>query len=144
MSSRRLRGGAPDGASGGGQPPVKQERGTAQPAPPAQPEPRAAGMFIGSPSRIDSAHTTTFSEWLGHVVVADLAEFYLVIGTLVEVRDDWLVFVDADLHDHREANSTKEVYCLETRQLGVRVNRRQVAVPRRQIVALSRLADVVA
>ena len=48
MSSRRLRGGAPDGASGGGQPPIKQVLGTAQPAPPAQPEPRAARKFFGS------------------------------------------------------------------------------------------------
>ena len=76
MSSRRLRGGAPNGASGGEddrpqgeaapsgtaespqpdaaqrrqpiEPPVKQELGTAQPASPAQPEPRAAGKFFGS------------------------------------------------------------------------------------------------
>ena len=77
MSSRRLRGGAPDSASGGeddrpqgeaapggaaespqpaaaqrrppiGQSPVKQDLGTAKPAPPAKLEPRAAGRFFGN------------------------------------------------------------------------------------------------
>ena len=48
----------------------------------------------------------------------------------------------ADLHDHREANSTKEVYALESRQIGVRVNRQRVAIPRQQLVAISLLDDL--
>jgi hypothetical protein len=78
------------------------------------------------------------------VVVVDLAEQYLVIGTLAEIHESHLVLVDVDLHDHREANSTKDVYLIETRQLGVRVNRRRVVLPRANIIALSRLEDVVA
>ena len=46
MSSRRLRGGAPEARSGG-LTPDNQERGTAQPSLAARPEPREAGKFIG-------------------------------------------------------------------------------------------------
>jgi hypothetical protein len=85
-------------------------------------------------------------DWLaplvGQQVVADLGEFYLVLGTLVAATADSLEFRDAELHDHREANSTKEVYVLETRSLGIRANRARLWVPRRQLVAISRLADV--
>lgn len=85
-------------------------------------------------------------DWLaafvGRVVVCDLAEPYLVIGRLAACGPDHLAFEDADLHDHRESNSTKEVYAIESLKLGVRANRRRVAVPRRQLVAISLLDDV--
>lgn len=79
--------------------------------------------------------------YVGTVVVCDLDEFYLVIGRLEQASDDHLLFADADLHDHREANSTKDVYILESRKLGVRVNRHRLAVPRRRLVAISRLEE---
>ncbi len=88
------------------------------------------------------------SDWLrpyvGKVVIADLDELYMVIGTLIEIGADHLLFADADLHDHREANSTKEVYALESRKIGVRVNRTRVAVPLRRLVAISLLEDLCA
>jgi hypothetical protein len=80
--------------------------------------------------------------FIGQVVVADLDDHYLVIGTLAQVADDHLAFSQADLHDHREANSTKEVYVLESRTIGVRVNRLRLWVPRARLVAISALADV--
>ena len=79
---------------------------------------------------------------VGQLVVVDLDESYLVIGTLAAVDDDHLAFTEADLHDHREANCTKDVYLLETRQLGVRFNRKQVAIPRSRVLAISRLEDI--
>jgi hypothetical protein len=88
------------------------------------------------------------SAWLDpfidKVVIADLDELYLVIGTLASAGPDHLVFTDADLHDHREANSTKEVYALESRQIGVRVNRTRVVIPRSRLVAISLLEDLCA
>jgi hypothetical protein len=85
-------------------------------------------------------------DWLialrGQLMVADLDESYLVIGVLAEADGDCLVFTEADLHDHREANCTKDVYLIETLKLGVRANRRRVMVPRRRVVAISKLEDV--
>lgn len=79
---------------------------------------------------------------IGQLVVVDLDESYLVIGTLRTVDDHHLAFSEADLHDHRESNCTKDVYLLETRQLGVRFNRHQVAIPRARVLAISRLEDI--
>jgi hypothetical protein len=83
-----------------------------------------------------------YSAFLRQPVIIDLDAPYLAIGTLVAVDDDSVTLADCDLHDHREANSTKEVYAIESRQLGVRANRRQVVIPRERIVAVSLLADV--
>jgi hypothetical protein len=89
---------------------------------------------------------TVGDDWLtalrGQLVVADLDESYLVIGVLVEADEACLIFTDADLHDHREANCTKDVYLIETLKLGVRANRKRVVVPRRRMVAISRLEDI--
>lgn len=81
--------------------------------------------------------------YVGSVVVLDLAEPYLVIGRLERATPDVLVVADADLHDHRESNSSKEIYIIESRRFGVRANRSHVAIPRSQLVAISRLDEVV-
>jgi hypothetical protein len=88
--------------------------------------------------------TDWLKPYLGQLVVCDLDEFYLIIGTVAEVGPEHVVFTDADLHDHREANSTKEVYVLESRKIGVRVNRKRLAMPLRRLVAISRIDEVVA
>ncbi len=79
---------------------------------------------------------------IGQLLVVDLDESYLLIGTLSKVDDHHLAFTEADLHDHREANCTKDVYLLETRQLGVRFNRKHIAVPRSRVLAICRLEDI--
>ena len=79
---------------------------------------------------------------IGQLLVVDLDESYLLIGTLSTVDDHHLAFTEADLHDHREANCTKDVYLLETLQLGVRFNRKHVAVPRSRVLAICRLEDI--
>ena len=81
--------------------------------------------------------TDWLTPYIGQVVIADLDEFFMVLGTLQTVSADCLVFTEADLHDHREANSTKEVYAIESKKIGVRVNRTQVAIPRQRLVAIS-------
>lgn len=81
-------------------------------------------------------------EYRGELVVCDLADHYLIIGMLDQVGPHHLAFIEADLHDHREANSTKDVYLIETRKFGVRANRKQVSIPRPLLIAISRLDDV--
>ena len=53
----------------------------------------------------------------GHVVVVDLDESYIIIGTLESADANHLSLANVDLHDHSEANCTKEVYLLETKQI---------------------------
>ena len=70
-------------------------------------------------------------DFVDHMVVIDIGEYYLAIGRLAAFSEQHLSLVDADLHDQREGNSTKDVYVLESRKFGVRVNRKRVDLPRR-------------
>jgi hypothetical protein len=80
--------------------------------------------------------------FIGQLVVIDLDQSYLVIGRLVRAESTHLSLAEADLHDHQEANCSKEVYLLESRTLGVRANRTRVDIPRHRMLAISRLEDV--
>jgi hypothetical protein len=114
--------------------------------------PVAGALFDGHPPPVPptppappiaAAGDDWLSSFIGLVVVADLDDQYIVVGTLTAVAPDHLAFANADLHDHRESNSTKDVYVIESRKIGVRVNRHKLWIPRHRLVALSPLADVV-
>ena len=81
---------------------------------------------------------------VGERVVLDAASRYVFIGTMKAVHDQYAVLVDADAHDLRDTKSTRDLYVLDALQHGVSVNRRQVWVRLDEIVAISRLDDVVA
>ena len=87
-------------------------------------------------------------EWLqpmlGQLVVVDCDGPFLACGRLESASAQHLELVEADLHDLREGSSSREVYTLETRQLGVRVNRRRVSLPLARVIAVSRLDDATA
>ncbi len=82
-------------------------------------------------------------ELIGQTVVVDLRGEYVVLGTLLRF-DEWtLELRNADLHDLRDADSTRELYVAEARFTGVQRNRKRVLVTRGEVVAVSRLEDVV-
>lgn len=80
---------------------------------------------------------------LGEIVVLDLASPYVYLGRLVALSLEFLVLEEADCHDLRDTNTTREKYVLDCRRHGLGANRRQVWVNRREIVGISRLEDVV-
>ncbi len=79
----------------------------------------------------------------GQTVVLDLASPFVYVGRLAGVRGSFLVLEDADAHDLRDAQSTREKYVREIRQHGVHPNRGRVWVGLREIVGISRLEDVI-
>ena len=83
-----------------------------------------------------------FENMRGQIVVLDTQGTILYVGTLEAVAGDCLVLVNADVHDSTESRASKELYLLETRELGVRTNRRRVVVDRRVIISASLLTDV--
>ena len=83
-----------------------------------------------------------FDEFLGHPVVIDLTSPYVCIGTLAAAGAAFLDVRDADLHDFRDGRTTREVYVYDSARLGVRRNRARVLVRRSEVVALTRLSDV--
>jgi len=82
-------------------------------------------------------------EMIGQIVVVDLRGQYVVLGTLLRIDEQTLELRNADLHDLRDADSTRELYVAEARFTGVQRNRKRVLVVRAEVVAVSRLEDVV-
>jgi hypothetical protein len=79
----------------------------------------------------------------GQAIVIDAVSEYVFLGRLVDSDHRYLVLEDADVHDLRETNTTREFYVLEARQHGINANRKRVFVRRNEVVSVSRLDDVV-
>lgn len=80
---------------------------------------------------------------IGKLVAVDTNSSVLVIGRLLRVNADVLMLEDADLYDSSEAHSSKELYAINAKKLGVRVSRKRIYVLKDRIVAITRLDDFV-
>jgi hypothetical protein len=76
-------------------------------------------------------------------VVIDLKSPYVCLGTLHKIDDHFLEIRNADLHDLRDTQTTRELYVADSRHTGIKRNRRSVVLVRAEMVAISRLEDVV-
>jgi hypothetical protein len=84
-----------------------------------------------------------WQDLFGQVVVLDLASPYVYLGKLVEQQGDFLVLENADAHDLRDTQTTREQYIVACVGHGISANRRWTWVSLREIVGISRLADVI-
>jgi hypothetical protein len=82
-------------------------------------------------------------ELIGHAVVVDLRSTFVCIGKLQSCDERFLVLRNADLHDLRDTQTTRELYVADSRATGVKRNRKRVLLMRSEVVAISRLGDVV-
>jgi small nuclear ribonucleoprotein (snRNP)-like protein len=82
-------------------------------------------------------------EMIGLKVVVDLRDRYVCLGTLQRIDAHHLELRNADLHDLRDADTTRELYVAESRATGVKRNRKRVLLVRSEVIAVSRLEDVV-
>jgi small nuclear ribonucleoprotein (snRNP)-like protein len=80
---------------------------------------------------------------VGERVVVDLKEQFVCIGQLLGYDENFLELRNADLHDLRDTDTTRENYVAASRATGIKRNRKRVLVVRAEVVALSRLEDVV-
>jgi hypothetical protein len=81
-------------------------------------------------------------ELIGQAVVIDLHSSYVCLGTFVRADGEFLELADADLHDFRDSQATREVYVYDSARLGIRRNRAAVLIRRREVVGISRIRDV--
>ncbi|GIW83066.1 MAG: hypothetical protein KatS3mg105_4873 [Gemmatales bacterium] len=81
--------------------------------------------------------------FLNKTVVVDLRSPFVCLGTLVAVDGEYIELRDADFHDLRDTQSTRENYVAQARATGIKRNRKRVRVLRTEIVALCRIEDVV-
>lgn len=79
---------------------------------------------------------------IGEVVVIDMTSRYVCLGTLERVDNAFFALTDADLHDLRDGQATREIYVYESARLGIRRNRARVLIRRDEVVAIARFADV--
>lgn len=90
----------------------------------------------------DQAATRPLDDLLGEPVVLDLTSPYVCIGLLAGLDAAYFDLRDADLHDFRDGRTTREIYVYDSARLGIRRNRARVLVRRDEVVAVTRLADV--
>lgn len=83
------------------------------------------------------------AEFIGQKIVVDLRSTYVCIGTLAAWDEAFLELRDADFHDLRDTETSRENYIAESVATGIKRNRKKVVLFRAEVVAVSRLTDVV-
>ena len=84
-----------------------------------------------------------FEEYLNQKVVVDLSSRFVCIGKLTRFDDHFLELKNADLHDLRDTETTRELYVADSVATGVKRNRKRVIIRRSEVVAVSLLDEVV-
>ncbi len=82
-------------------------------------------------------------ELVGEKVVIDFEGSYVCLGTLLRVDERFLELKNADLHDLRDTQTTRENYVAASKRTGIKKNRKRVLIVRTGIVAIGRFEDIV-
>ena len=82
-------------------------------------------------------------EYLNQRVVVDLNSPYVCLGKLTRVDDHFLELKNADLHDLRDTDTSRENYVAASVATGIKRNRKRILVRQQEVVAISKLDDVV-
>jgi hypothetical protein len=82
-------------------------------------------------------------EMIGQKIVVDMRSPFVCLGTLLRVDEHYLELWNADLHDLRDTQTTRENYVAASLATGVKRNRKRVLLNRADLVAISLQADVV-
>jgi small nuclear ribonucleoprotein (snRNP)-like protein len=82
-------------------------------------------------------------EYLNQRVVIDLRGEYVCLGTLERFDEHFLELRNADVHDLRDSDTTRENYVAASLASGIKRNRRRLLLVRSEIVAIAKLDDVV-
>ncbi|QEH38300.1 hypothetical protein OJF2_68980 [Aquisphaera giovannonii] len=80
--------------------------------------------------------------FVGKTVVIDFVSPYVCLGKLVGWDAQFLELRDADLHDFRDSQATREVYVYDSVRIGIRRNRARVLVRRDEVVAVTLFEDI--
>jgi hypothetical protein len=81
-------------------------------------------------------------EFLNQKVVLDFASSYVCLGTLKGYSDHFFELRNADLHDLRDTDTSRENYVVASVTTGIKRNRKRILVTRADVIAISLLEDV--
>ncbi|NRA39219.1 MAG: hypothetical protein HRU15_13825 [Planctomycetes bacterium] len=90
----------------------------------------------------DACAPQWIKEYYGQLLAVDLIDGSILFGTIKSATHEAIQFMNSDLHDMRSGNSSKEVYGLETQDIGIRVNRKECSIPLDKILAVCYLSDL--
>jgi hypothetical protein len=82
-------------------------------------------------------------KFLGELVVVDLRSPYVCLGYLEKFDEQFLLLRDADLHDLRDSDTSRENYVAASFATGIKRNRRRVLLVRSDVAAVTRFHDLV-
>jgi hypothetical protein len=99
--------------------------------------------LIGERAIKPGAERTMLEEMIGQKVVVDMRSTFVCLGTLLRVDEHYLELRNADLHDLRDTQTSRENYVAATLATGIKRNRKRVLLNRADLVAISRQEDVV-
>jgi small nuclear ribonucleoprotein (snRNP)-like protein len=81
-------------------------------------------------------------ELIDQKVVVDFRSEFVCLGTLRKYDEHFLELRNADLHDLRDTETSRENYVAASVATGIKRNRKRVLVTRTDVVAISKLEDV--
>ena len=81
-------------------------------------------------------------ELLKQKVVVDVESMFVFLGELEAVTEKSITLINADAHDLRDSNTTRERYILDSKLDGIRTNRKRVHISRSGVVSISKLDEV--
>ncbi len=82
-------------------------------------------------------------EFLEAKVVIDLVSPYVCLGKLIRYDDHFLELKNADFHDLRDTDTTRELYVADSVATGIKRNRKRLLIRRSEVVAISKIEDIV-
>lgn len=82
-------------------------------------------------------------EFIDQKVVLDFRSEYVCLGTLKRFDEHFIELKNADLHDLRDTDTSRENYVAASVATGIKRNRKRVIVSRAEVIAISRIEDVV-
>ena len=81
-------------------------------------------------------------ELVNQKVVIDLSSTFVCLGKLTRYDDHFLELKNADLHDLRDTETSRENYVADSVATGIKRNRKRLLIRRDQMVAIALLDDV--
>ncbi|MFO0851203.1 MAG: hypothetical protein U0871_21995 [Gemmataceae bacterium] len=82
-------------------------------------------------------------DFLDQKVVVDCRSEFVCLGTLKRFDEHFLELRNADLHDLRDTDTSRENYVAASVATGIKRNRKRVLLTRTDVVAISRMDEVV-
>jgi hypothetical protein len=82
-------------------------------------------------------------ELIDQKVVIDFRSEFVCLGTMKRFDEQFIELRNADLHDLRDTDTSRENYIAASVATGIKRNRKRVIVSRTDVVAISILDEVV-